>query len=123
MRVLSHANRVAEERRLERLRQMVAAWRVEFLVLDGRQADAKREAAAGGVLAAAERRGPPDFGWRGRVPAGPAGGGVLGGAGVCREGPRNPGGGRGRGFGPKRCFSPGAGKSAGWGRRGDFGGR
>src|SRR5205814_3132081 len=26
MKVLSHANRVAEERRLERLRQMVAAW-------------------------------------------------------------------------------------------------
>ena len=69
MRVLSHANRVAEERRLERLRQMVAAWRVEFLVLDGRQADAKREAAAGGVLAAAERRGPPDFGWRVRLAA------------------------------------------------------
>src|SRR2546430_13004213 len=87
MRVLSHANRVAEERRLERLRQMVAAWRVEFLVLDGRQADAKREADAGGVLAAAERRGPPDFGWRVRLAPAPAGGPLWAAAGPARQDP------------------------------------
>src|SRR2546430_16075794 len=88
MRVLSHANRVAEERRLERLRQMVAAWRVEFLVLDGRQADAKREAAAGGVLAAAERRGPPDFGWRVRLAAALPGGRIWAAAGLTRKTPQ-----------------------------------
>src|SRR5256885_14261043 len=67
---------------------MVAAWRVEFLVLDGRQADAKREAAAGGVLAAAERRGPPDFGWRGRLAATPAGGRPWAAAGLTGQTPQ-----------------------------------
>src|SRR2546430_15692351 len=119
MRVLSHANRVAEERRLERLRQMVAAWRVEFLVLDGRQADAKREAAAGGVLAAAERRGPPDFGWRGRLGAAPAGGRLLAAAGLAGKSPPILGAGGARVCAPK-LFDW---ESGGEGKRGELGGR
>ena len=67
--VLVDANRVAHERRLERLGKMAAAWRVEFLTLANRHADAKREASAGGVFAAAESRGPPDFSWRVRLAA------------------------------------------------------
>jgi LuxR family maltose regulon positive regulatory protein len=67
--VLVDANRVAHERRLERLGKMAAAWRVEFLTLANRHVDAKREAGAGGVFAAAESRGAPDFSWRVRLAA------------------------------------------------------
>jgi LuxR family transcriptional regulator, maltose regulon positive regulatory protein len=67
--VLADATRVAHERRLERLGRMAAAWRVEFLVLANRLLDARREAGAGGVLAAAGMRGPPDFSWRVRLAA------------------------------------------------------
>jgi LuxR family maltose regulon positive regulatory protein len=67
--ILGEANRVAQERRLERLVTLTCAWRVEFLTLAGRHADAKREAGVGGVFGAAESRGPPDFGWRARFAA------------------------------------------------------
>lgn len=67
--LLSEANRIAQERRLERLAKLAAAWRVEFLTLANMYADAKREARAGGVFAAAESRGPPDFTWRTRLAA------------------------------------------------------
>jgi LuxR family maltose regulon positive regulatory protein len=67
--VLVEASRVAQERRLDRLGRMTAAWRVEFLALSNRQVDAKHEASVGGVLAAAESRGPPDFSWRVRLAA------------------------------------------------------
>ena len=67
--ILGDANRVAQERRLERLTKMAAAWRVEFLTLANLHADAKREASVGGVFAAAELRGAPDFGWRARFAA------------------------------------------------------
>jgi LuxR family maltose regulon positive regulatory protein len=67
--VLGDANRVAQERRLDRLMKMAAAWRVEFLTLANLHADAKREASVGGVFAAAELRGVPDFGWRARLAA------------------------------------------------------
>ncbi|HWW81230.1 MAG TPA: LuxR C-terminal-related transcriptional regulator [Steroidobacteraceae bacterium] len=67
--ILGEANRVAQERRLERLVKLTCAWRVEFLTLAGRHADAKREAGVGGVFGAAESRGPPDFGWRARFAA------------------------------------------------------
>ena len=67
--ILSDANRVAQERRLDRLVKLAAAWRVEFLTLANLHADAKREANVGGVFAAAETRGPPDFNWRARLAA------------------------------------------------------
>jgi LuxR family maltose regulon positive regulatory protein len=67
--VIAQATQVAHERRLERLERMAAAWRVEFLALANRHADAKRDAQVGGVLAAAESRGPPGFGWRVRLAA------------------------------------------------------
>jgi LuxR family transcriptional regulator, maltose regulon positive regulatory protein len=67
--ILGEANRIAQERRLERLAKLAAAWRVEFLTLANRHADAKREASVGGVFAAAETRGAPDFGWRARLAA------------------------------------------------------
>ena len=67
--ILSEASRVAQERRLDRLARMAAAWRVEFLTLANLHTDAKREATVGGVFAAAEVRGPPDFSWRARLAA------------------------------------------------------
>jgi LuxR family transcriptional regulator, maltose regulon positive regulatory protein len=67
--ILSEANRVAQERRLDRLVKLAAAWRVEFLTLANLHADAKREASVGGVFAVAETRGTPDFGWRARLAA------------------------------------------------------
>jgi LuxR family maltose regulon positive regulatory protein len=48
---------------------MASAWRVEFLALANRHAEARRDAAVGGVLAAAEARGAPDFTWRVRLAA------------------------------------------------------
>jgi LuxR family maltose regulon positive regulatory protein len=67
--ILGDASRLAQERRLDRLAKMASAWRVEFLTLANLHADAKREASVGGVYAAAETRGPPDFGWRARLAA------------------------------------------------------
>ncbi|HEY2400237.1 MAG TPA: LuxR C-terminal-related transcriptional regulator, partial [Steroidobacteraceae bacterium] len=67
--VIAQATRVAHERRLERLEKMAAAWRVEFLALANRHVDARRDAQVGGVFAAAEMRGPPDFSWRVRLAA------------------------------------------------------
>ena len=67
--VLADAIRVAQDRRLERLGKLAVAWRVEFLVLANRLADARREAGTGGVFAVAETRGPPDFTWRARLAA------------------------------------------------------
>jgi LuxR family transcriptional regulator, maltose regulon positive regulatory protein len=67
--ILGDATRVAQERRLERLTKLAAAWRVEFLTLANLHADAKREASVGGVFEAAELRGAPDFGWRARLAA------------------------------------------------------
>jgi LuxR family maltose regulon positive regulatory protein len=67
--VLADATRVAQDRRLERLGKMAAAWRVEFLTLANRLVDARREAGAAGVFAAAESRGTPDFSWRVRLAA------------------------------------------------------
>jgi LuxR family maltose regulon positive regulatory protein len=67
--ILSEASRVAQERRLDRLAGIAAAWRVEFLTLANLHADARREATVGGVFTAAEVRGPPDFNWRARLAA------------------------------------------------------
>jgi LuxR family transcriptional regulator, maltose regulon positive regulatory protein len=67
--ILGDANRIAQERRLDRLMKMTAAWRVEFLTLANLHADAKREAGVGGVFEAAELRGKPDFDWRARLAA------------------------------------------------------
>jgi LuxR family maltose regulon positive regulatory protein len=60
---------VAHDRKLQRLNLMAAAWRVELLVLGGRHDEARREASAAGIFAAAEVRGPPDFMWRVRLAA------------------------------------------------------
>jgi LuxR family maltose regulon positive regulatory protein len=67
--ILGDANRIAQERRFDRLMKMTAAWRVEFLTLANLHADAKREAGVGGVFEAAELRGKPDFDWRARLAA------------------------------------------------------
>lgn len=67
--VLADAMRVAQERRLDRLGKLVAAWRVEFLTLANRHLEARREATVGGVFTASESRGPPDFSWRVRLAA------------------------------------------------------
>ena len=67
--VLGEASRLAQERRLDRLIKMAAAWRVEFLTLANLHTDARREASVGGVFATAEVRGPPDFNWRARLAA------------------------------------------------------
>lgn len=67
--ILGEASRLAQERRLDRLIKMAAAWRVEFLTLANLHTDARREASVGGVFATAEVRGPPDFNWRARLAA------------------------------------------------------
>jgi LuxR family maltose regulon positive regulatory protein len=67
--VIAQATRVAQDRKLHRLGLVAAAWRVELLTLAGRHQDAKREASAAGVFAAAESRGFPDFLWRVRLAA------------------------------------------------------
>jgi LuxR family maltose regulon positive regulatory protein len=67
--VIAQTTRVAQDRKLDRLGRLAAAWRVELLTLAGRLADAKREANAAGVFAAADARGPPDFLWRVRLAA------------------------------------------------------
>jgi LuxR family maltose regulon positive regulatory protein len=67
--VIAQTTRVAQDRKLDRLGRLAAAWRVELLALAGRLADAKREANAAGVFAAADARGPPDFLWRVRLAA------------------------------------------------------
>jgi LuxR family transcriptional regulator, maltose regulon positive regulatory protein len=67
--ILGDANRLTQERGLDRLVKMAAAWRVEFLTLANLHADAKREASVGGVFEAAKLRGAPDFGWRVRLAA------------------------------------------------------
>jgi len=67
--VIAQATRVAQDRKLKRFGLIAAAWRVELLALAGRLQDAKREAGAAGIVAAAERRGPPDFMWRVRLAA------------------------------------------------------
>lgn len=67
--VIAQTSRVAQDRKLDRLGRLAAAWRVEFLTLAGRLADAKREANAAGVFAAAAARGPADFLWRVRLAA------------------------------------------------------
>ena len=67
--ILSRAAALAVDRQLERLARMVAAWRVEFLALAGRHAEARSEATAKGVLAASTERGPPDCQWRVRLAA------------------------------------------------------
>ena len=65
--VISEAVRTARDRHLDRLGAIAAAWRVEFLALAGHVRDARREAQAAGVFAAAALRGPPDFNWRPRL--------------------------------------------------------
>jgi LuxR family maltose regulon positive regulatory protein len=67
--VIAQATRVAQDRKLHRLGLVAAAWRVELLTLAGRHQDAKREASAAGVFAAADSRGFPDFLWRVRLAA------------------------------------------------------
>lgn len=67
--ILSHAAGVAQERRLDRLARMTAAWRVEVLTLAKLYADAAREAKVAGLSACADLRGPPDFNWRVRLAA------------------------------------------------------
>jgi LuxR family maltose regulon positive regulatory protein len=67
--VIAEAARLAQDRKLEQLGQLAAAWRVELLALAGRHRDAKREASAAGVFSAAEKHGPPDFRWRVRLAA------------------------------------------------------
>jgi LuxR family maltose regulon positive regulatory protein len=67
--IVAQAARLAQDRKLQRLGQLAAAWRVELLTLAGRYQEAKREASAAGVFAAAETRGPPDFLWRVRLAA------------------------------------------------------
>jgi LuxR family transcriptional regulator, maltose regulon positive regulatory protein len=67
--VIAVASRRARERHLNRLSQMAAAWRVELLALSGHETDAKREAIAAGIEAAAELRGAPGFRWRVRLSA------------------------------------------------------
>ncbi len=65
--VLSRAAALAAERQLTRLTRMVAAWRVEFLALTGRSAEARSEATANGVFIASAERGRPDCQWRVRL--------------------------------------------------------
>lgn len=69
MEVVAQAAHTARERGLDRLRGLAAAWRVEFLATAGHVQDARREATAAGVFAAAELRGRPDFRWRIRLAA------------------------------------------------------
>jgi LuxR family maltose regulon positive regulatory protein len=69
MALIAQAAQVARDRKLRRLSLMVSAWRVELLVLGGRLDEARREAGAAGIFAAAETRGPPDFMWRVRLAA------------------------------------------------------
>jgi LuxR family maltose regulon positive regulatory protein len=67
--IIAQAGRLAQERQLGRLGLLVSAWRVEFLVLAGRLAEAIAEAKAAGLYGTAELRGAPDFRWRGRLAA------------------------------------------------------
>jgi LuxR family transcriptional regulator, maltose regulon positive regulatory protein len=67
--VVAEAARLAQDRKLEQLAHLAAAWRVELLALAGRHDDANREASAAGVFAAAEKRGSTDFRWRVRLAA------------------------------------------------------
>lgn len=67
--ILSRAAALAAERQLTRLTRMVAAWRVEFLALAGRGAEARAEATASGIFPASAERGAPDCQWRVRLAA------------------------------------------------------
>ncbi len=67
--ITTQAERLAHDRQLPRLGRVAAAWRVEFLALAGRRCEARREAAAGEVLEAAQVRGVPDVRWRLRLAA------------------------------------------------------
>lgn len=83
--VIAEVARLAQDRKLEQLGQLAAAWRVEFLALAGRHRDAKREASAAGVFAAAEKRGPPDVRWRVRLAATLAVGRLWAGSGATAQ--------------------------------------
>ncbi|MGH8325616.1 MAG: LuxR C-terminal-related transcriptional regulator, partial [Steroidobacteraceae bacterium] len=83
--ILSRAAALAADRHLTRLTRMVAAWRVEFLALAGRAAEAKSEATANGVLAASAERGPLDCQWRVRLAAAMAAGRLLAAAGTTAQ--------------------------------------
>jgi LuxR family maltose regulon positive regulatory protein len=67
--VIAEATRTAQDRHLERLGLMAAAWRIEVLALAGRPQEARREAQAAGILGIAELRGAPDLRWRARLSA------------------------------------------------------
>jgi len=83
--IIAQASRLAQERQLTRLGQMTGAWRAEFLVLAGRLPEAKGEAKAGGLYAASELRGPPDFRWRFRLAATLAVGRLLAASGASAQ--------------------------------------
>lgn len=65
--VVADATRTGRARQLARLRELASAWRVEFLARSGHVEDARREAQAAGVSAAAQARGHPDIQWRVRL--------------------------------------------------------
>jgi len=67
--VIAEAARLAQDRKLEQLGQLSAAWRVELLALAGLHRDAEREASAAGVFSAAGKLGRPNFRWRVRLAA------------------------------------------------------
>jgi ATP/maltotriose-dependent transcriptional regulator MalT len=69
MEVISRASHTARGRKLERLAALAAAWRVKYLAMSGHIKEARSEAKAGGVIAAAELRGRPNFSWRARYAA------------------------------------------------------
>ncbi|MDB6083935.1 MAG: transcriptional regulator, partial [Gammaproteobacteria bacterium] len=83
--VIAQATRVAQDRKLHRLGMVAAAWRVELLALAGRYQDAKREASAAGIFAAADSRGLPDFMWRVRLAATIAVGRLWAGSGATAQ--------------------------------------
>lgn len=83
--VIADVTRLAQDRKLEQLGLLAAAWRVELLALDGRYREAKQEASAASVFDAAAKRGPPDFRWRVRLAATMAVGRLWSGTGASAQ--------------------------------------
>lgn len=69
IKMISRAAATAHTRKLERLVQITAAWRVEYLSMAGQLKDARREAQAAGIVEAAQVRGSPTYTWRARYAA------------------------------------------------------
>lgn len=69
VRQLARASAAARDRRLRRLADLVAAWRVEHLALAGHLREARNEARVANTAAIAERRGGLGVAWRVRAAA------------------------------------------------------